>query len=133
MENGRFSTVALRQDDFVEQLDGRIIRSSRFSLVNELVETLSLLHHEHVLLVLVRHALHEFVHFEVVEQTRLFLVPRGGDHVAPVRVQQAGKAPHKRCADLIGSERARADYAYGTYTPSVRERIAATASVKAFI
>lgn len=30
--------------------------------------TLGLLHHEHVLLVLVRHALHEIIHLEVVDQ-----------------------------------------------------------------
>lgn len=49
--------------------------------------TLGLLHHEHVLLIFVRHALHELVHLEVVKQTRLLLIPCSRAHVSPICVE----------------------------------------------
>jgi hypothetical protein len=82
--------------------------------------TLSLLHHEHVLLILVRHALHKLVHLEMIDETRFLLVARRRHHISPIRIQQAGKAPHKRCPNLVGSECGRTDYAYRAHASSVR-------------
>lgn len=76
------------------------------------VRTLSLLEHLNVLQVLMWQALDEFVHLEMVEQTRLLLVTAGGAHVSPVCIQKARKASYKRRSDLIGAECRGAYYAY---------------------
>ena len=91
VEERCLSTVLFGQDNFVKDLDRRVISPLGLSCVNELVEgyitlvladslreerhTLSLLHHCHVRDVIIRHALHEFLHFELVDQTGLLLVP----------------------------------------------------------
>ena len=119
-EEAGAATVAFGEDDFVEQFDGRVVRTGGFALVNELVETLgmsangvndsgtvitlSLLQHFHVLHVFVRHALHELIHLELVDHPRPLLIARSGNQISSIGVQQAGETPHKRCANLIGPE-----------------------------
>lgn len=65
---GGAAAVAFRQDDFVEQFDGRILSARGFALVDEFVEHLRLSQHVHVFRVAVRDALEEVVHVEVVDQ-----------------------------------------------------------------
>jgi hypothetical protein len=88
------------------------------------VRTLRLLHDAHVLLILVRHALHKVVHLEVVDQARLLLLASSRNHVPPIRIKQAGKAPYKRCANLVGPESGGANDTHGADASAVRIRAA---------
>lgn len=65
---GGAAAVAFRQDDFVEEFDGRVLGTRGLALVDEFVEHLRLSQHVHVLRVAVRDALEEIVHIEVVDQ-----------------------------------------------------------------
>ena len=61
------TSIALREDNLIEQLDRRILCSRGFALVNEFVECLGFAQHVHVLAVAVRHTLEESFHVEVID------------------------------------------------------------------
>lgn len=65
-EDGTTASVSLGEDDFVKQLDGRVLGASGFALVNELVEHLGLAHHSDVLSCFSRHTANELIHVEVI-------------------------------------------------------------------
>lgn len=68
-EERALTTVPLRHDDLVEELDARIFSTDRFALVDELVEHLRLAQHVHIFAVAMGTALEELVHVEVVDET----------------------------------------------------------------
>lgn len=76
-EKGRAAAVSFREDDFVEEFDGRVFGAGGFALVDELVEHLRLAEHMHVLGVAVRNALEERVHVEVVDEASFAGLARG--------------------------------------------------------
>jgi hypothetical protein len=110
---GGAAAVALRQDDFVEQLDGRVLGARGFALVDELVEHLRLPQHVHVLRVAVRDRFEEVVHVEVVDQAGFAGLARGGVEVLAVGVEEGGEAADEGGADLVGAESEGADEADG--------------------
>jgi len=65
---GGAAAVAFRQDDLVEEFDGRVLGARGLALVDEFVEHLRLPQHVHVFRVAVRDALEEVVHVEMVDQ-----------------------------------------------------------------
>lgn len=50
------TSIALRQDDLVEELDGWVVSSRGLPFVDELVERLSLSQHMHIVAIAMRHA-----------------------------------------------------------------------------
>lgn len=47
VEERRFSAIALRKNDFVEELDGGVVRAFALTLMNELIESCSMLVNRH--------------------------------------------------------------------------------------
>jgi len=103
-EERRPASISFRQDDLVEELDGRILGPGRLAFMNELIEALRLAQHGHVLAIAVRYTPQERVHVEVVDQSSLLALTRGRVHVATVCVEQGSEATHERGAHLILTE-----------------------------
>ena len=110
---GGVAAIAFRQDDFVEQFDGRILSARGFALVDEFVEHLRLSQHVHVFRVAVRDALKEVVHVEVVDQAGFAGLARCRVEILAVGVEEGGEATDEGGADLVGAESVRADEADG--------------------
>jgi len=55
-EERSVTSIALRQDDLVEELDGWVVSSRGLPFVDELVERLSLSQHMHIVAIAMRHA-----------------------------------------------------------------------------
>nr|POE52148.1 hypothetical protein CFP56_52529 [Quercus suber] len=72
------TTIALRQDDLVEELDGWVFGTGGFAVVDEFVEGLGFAEQVHVFTVAVWHAFDELVHVEVVDETGFPSVARCG-------------------------------------------------------
>jgi len=115
----RTAPVALRQDDFVEELDGRVFGARGFALVDEFVEHLRLPQHVHVLRVAVRNAFEEVVHVEMIDEAGLARFARGRKKILAVGVEEGGEATDKGGADLVGTESVWADEADCGYASSV--------------
>ena len=125
VEEGCFPAIALSEDDFVEEFDSRIISPRALPLMEELVESLSLLQHCDILHILMWHTLHKLVHLEMVHHARSSLITCGRDQVPPICVQQARETSHKGCSNLVRAERRRAHEADAADAPAVRIRTAA--------
>ena len=65
-EDGSTTSVSLGEDDFVEELDGRMFGACGLAFVNELVEHLCLAHHGDVVCCFTRYAADELIHIEVI-------------------------------------------------------------------
>lgn len=94
-EEGGFTAVSLCKDDFVEELDRRVICALTFAFVDEFIETLCLLQGRQVLHILARLALHELFHLELVEHASLLSVASSRYQEASVSVQQASETSNK--------------------------------------
>ena len=110
VEEGRAAAVALGEDDFVEELDGGVLRARRLAFVDEFVESLRLAEHVHVLAVAVWYALKELVHVEMVGHPGF--APLAGRRVqeAAIGVEEGGEAADEGGADLVRAEGNGADY-----------------------
>lgn len=82
------SSVAFRQDDFVEELDGWVLGATLFALVNEFVESLRLSQHVHVLAVAMWDAPQELLHVEVVDHSLSLMLARSRMHIATISVKK---------------------------------------------
>src|SRR5271156_4484865 len=84
-----------------------------------IVRTLRLPQHRRVLGLLAWQTTHESTHIETIKLATCFLFFVGCLHVLPVRVEQAGEASYKGCANLIRMERRWADEADLSKTTAV--------------
>ena len=103
-EDAAVAAVAFRQDDLVEELDGRVLGAGGLAVVDELIEALRVgvacacipSHHGY--------AAQELVHVEVIDETGFAAVARSRVQVAAVGVEEGGEAADKGSADLVGLE-----------------------------
>lgn len=118
------ASVSLRQDDFIEEFDGRVVRPGGFPFVDELVECLGLPQHVHIFAITMRDTAQKVVHVKVIDQTSFFALAGCWMHEFPVGIEERGEASYERGTHLVGFERNRADQCDGIHT-SVMHRDAA--------
>jgi hypothetical protein len=70
-------------------------------------------------------ALHELIHFELIDHAGLLALASCGDQKASVGIQETGETSYERRTDLVGSESRRTHNANGLNAPAVRIRCAA--------
>ena len=65
-EDGATTSVSLGENDLVEELDGRVLGTSRLTLVDKFVEHLSFAHHGDVFGLFTRYTANELIHVKVI-------------------------------------------------------------------
>lgn len=103
-EDGATTPVPLGEDDFVEQLDGRILGTSGFTLVYEFIEHLRFAHHSNVFSRLAGYTADELIHVEVIHHACFSALTRSGMHEATVSVEQRGKAADENSTYSLRAE-----------------------------
>ena len=111
------SSIPFGKDDFVEELDGRVLCASRLAFMNKLVEGLCVTQHVHIIAITVRHTLQKLLHLEMVGHPCLAPVARCWMQKTAVSVEKRGEAAHESRANLVSSESNGANKADGFKAP----------------